>query len=348
MGTRIGKNVIEFSEPPCVLAASSVAGKTESEGPLKAEFDRCYTDDGIGSSSWEAAESKLIKQAVDIVIDKSGLYQSDIDLILAGDLLNQCTASTYGLRDFGIAFAGLFGACSTMAYSMALASVLVDSKSFDNVIAATSSHFCSAEKQFRFPLEYGGQRAQTAQRTVTGGAACLIGRGFTDVVIKRVLFGKITDFGVTDAANMGAAMAPAAASSVSDFLMDTGTVPQDYDLILTGDLGSTGSELFAELMREDHQYDVSAMHKDCGNLIYSPDKQDVHSGGSGCACSGLVVCSYILNKIKKGELHRVLFAGTGALMSPTISLQGESIPGIAHIIELSGRDTDNGSEVNQN
>ena len=340
MGYRIGKNVIEFSEPPCILSSSSVAGKTESEGPLAREFDRCYTDDGIGCASWEAAESELIKQAVNIVIDKSGLYRSDIDIVLAGDLLNQCTASTYGIRDLGIPFAGLFGACSTMAYSMALASVLVDSKSFDNVIAATSSHFCSAEKQFRFPLEYGGQRAQTAQRTVTGGAASLIGRGFTDVYIKRVLFGKITDYGVTDASNMGAAMAPAAASSVNDFLTDTATVPEDYDLIITGDLGSTGSELFEELMFEDYHLDVSSVHKDCGNLIFSSEKQDVHSGGSGCACSGLVVCSYIVNKIKKGDLHRVLFAGTGALMSPTITLQGESIPGIAHIVELSGRNTD--------
>ena len=270
-------------------------------------------------------------------IKKRGLYRSDIDLIIAGDLLNQCTASTFGAMNFGVPFAGIFGACSTMAYAMALAAVLVDGWGFDNIVAATSSHFCSAEKQFRFPLEYGGQRAQTSQRTVTGGAACIISRAFEKIMIKRVLFGKITDYGIKDAANMGAAMAPAAAKTIHGFFADTGMKPEDFDLILTGDLGSTGTVLLHELLYEKYGMDITPVHEDCGNLIYDFEKQDVHSGGSGCACSGVVVCSRILRLMKENKLHRVLFVGTGALLSPEINLQGKSIPGIAHAVELRRR-----------
>lgn len=337
MAQRIGKNVIELSEPPCILSYASVTGKTEGEGPMGKEFDFCYPDDGIGKANWNEAEAELLFQAVNRTIEKRKLYRSDIDLILAGDLLNQCTASTFGAKDFGVPFAGLFGACSTMAYAMAMAAVMVEGRGFDNVIAATSSHFCSAEKQFRFPLEYGGQRAQTTQRTVTGGAACLIGRGFEPLVIPRVLFGRITDYGVKDAGNMGAAMAPAAARTICDYLTDTGTEPEDYDLILTGDLGSTGTALLYDLLYDQYRIDISPVHEDCGNLIFDPNKQDVHSGGSGCACSGVVVCARIIPQMIKGNLKRVLFVGTGALLSPEVVLQGKSIPCIAHAAELQRR-----------
>lgn len=337
MAKRIGQNVIEFSEAPCVISSAAVTGKTESEGPMGQEFDFCYPDDGIGKANWNEAEAELLFQAVKRAVEKRQLYRSDIDLIIAGDLLNQCTASTFGAKDFGVPFAGIFGACSTMAYAMALAALLVDGWGFDNIIAATSSHFCSAEKQFRYPLEYGGQRPQTAQRTVTGGAACIIGRGFEEVMIKRVMFGKITDYGIKDAANMGAAMAPAAARTIHDFLTDTGTEPEDYDLILTGDLGSTGTVLMHELLYEKYRRDVTPVHEDCGNLIFDCDRQDAHSGGSGCACSGVVVCSRILRQMKAEELRRVLFVGTGALLSPEIVLQGKTIPGIAHAVELRRR-----------
>ena len=337
MARRIGKNVIEFSQPPCVVSSAAVTGKMESEGPLAREFDFCYPDDGIGKANWNEAEAELLYQAVSRAIEKGRLYQSDIDLIIAGDLLNQCTASTFGAKDFGIPFAGVFGACSTMAYTIALAAALVDGNGYDNVIAATSSHFCSAEKQFRFPLEYGGQRPQTSQRTVTGGAACVVGRGFDDIMVTRAMFGRITDYGIKDAANMGAAMAPAAAGTIAEFLTDTGTEPEDYDAILTGDLGETGSALLLSLLRERYRFEIAPVHGDCGCLIYDAKKQDVHSGGSGCACSGVVVCSRIMRQLKAGELRRVLFVGTGALMSPDIVLQGKTIPGIAHAVELTRR-----------
>ena len=337
MAKRIGKNVIEFSEAPCVISSAAVTGKTESEGPMGREFDFCYPDDGIGKANWNEAEAELLFQAVDRAIEKRKLYRSDIDLIIAGDLLNQCTASTFGAKRFAVPFAGIFGACSTMAYAMALAAVLVDGWGFDNVIAATSSHFCSAEKQFRYPLEYGGQRAQTSQRTVTGAAACIVSRGFEEIMLKRVMFGKITDYGIKDASNMGAAMAPAAAGTINDFLKDTGTAPEEYDLILTGDLGSTGTVLLHELLCEKYGLDITPVHEDCGNLIFDGEKQDVHSGGSGCACSGVVVCSRIMRQLKENRLRRVLFVGTGALMSPDVILQGKSIPGIAHAVELRRR-----------
>ena len=337
MAKRIGQNVIEFSEAPCVLSSAAVTGKTESEGPLGKEFDFCYPDDGMGKANWNEAEAELLHQAVKRAIEKRGLYRSDIDLIISGDLLNQCTASTFGAKEFNTPFAGIFGACSTMAYAMALAAVLVDGWGFDNIVAATSSHFCAAEKQFRFPLEYGGQRPQTAQRTVTGGAACIIGRGFEEIMVKRAMFGRITDYGIKDAANMGAAMAPAAARTICDYLTDTGTEPEDYDLILTGDLGNTGAVLLHELLYERYRLDITEVHEDCGCLIFDCDRQDAHSGGSGCACSGVVVCSRIMRQLMNEELRRVLFVGTGALMSPDVVLEGKTIPGVAHAVELRRR-----------
>lgn len=336
MTKRIGRYVLKLENRPVILGNAAVVGKTEGEGPLADEFDYCYPDDGIGKPTWEKAETELHKQAIMRAISKSGKTNDDIDIIYAGDLLDQCVASTFGIRELNIPFAGIFGACSTMAYSLCHASVSVNADIMRFAVASTSSHFCTAEKQFRFPLEYGGQRPPTAQRTVTGAGACVIGKG-TGVGIEYAMFGRIHDLGITDANNMGAAMAPAAARTITDFLHDTDTQPADYDLILTGDLGKVGSDLLLELMCDRENIDISAVHNDCGLMIFDTDKQDVHSGGSGCGCSAAVVCSKIIRLLKEKQLNRVLFVGTGALMSPVTSLQGESIPSIAHAVLLTSQ-----------
>lgn len=327
--------VIELTNAPSVISSACCVGKTESEGPLQEYFDICFPDDGINEKTWEAAESRLMNTAISRAIEKAGIDFSDIGIIFAGDLMNQCTSSTYAVRSFSVPFAGIFGACSTMAYSIALSSLVVNSGYMSYSVAATSSHFCSAEKQFRYPLEYGSQKTPSAQRTVTGSGAFVIGSNIKDsVTIKKVLFGKVTDLGILDTSNMGAAMAPAAADSIYSFLRETNAKPQDYDLILTGDLGKVGSDILIDYMKDRMQTDISSVHNDCGLMIYDIDKQDVHSGGSGCGCSAAVTASYIMQMMKDNKLKRVLFAGTGALMSPLISMQGESIPAIAHIVEF--------------
>lgn len=333
--TEKNKQVIELLNKPAIISSASCVGKTEGEGPLKHYFDICFPDDGINEASWEKAESKLLETAVTKAVDKAFMSTDDIDLIFAGDLMNQCTASTYALRDYDVPFCGLFGACSTMALSSALAAVFVDGGYCNLAVAATSSHYCSAEKQFRYPLEYGSQKPPSAQRTVTGAGAFLIGENKKgDIIIPRVLFGKICDLGICDTSNMGAAMAPAAAEAISAFLNETKTVPEDYDLILTGDLGSVGSKLLVDILEERKDIDISLVHNDCGLMIFDFDTQDVHSGGSGCGCSAAVTASYIMKKMKDMKYKKIMFVGTGALMSPLISLQGESIPCIAHIVEF--------------
>lgn len=339
MGYLRENRVITLKNAPGIISSSGVVGKTEGEGPLSDYFDYCFPDDGMGQETWEKAESHMMKTAVEKAVEKSGLSVAEIKMIFAGDLMNQCTATTYALRDSQIPVCGLFGACSTMALSLALAAVYADGNTRSNIMAAACSHFCSAEKQFRYPLEYGGQRAPAAQRTVTGAGAFVIGEKTKNcVAIPRVLIGKIRDAGISDTSNMGAAMAPAAAESIGDFLADTNTLPSDYDMILTGDLGKVGSALLRDLLASEYNYDISQVHNDCGLLIYDMEKQDVHSGGSGCGCSASVLSTYIMSKMKEGLLKKVLFAGTGALMSPLISLQGESIPAITHIVELNSEE----------
>lgn len=330
--------VFDFSSAPVILGSASSVGKTEGEGPLRACFDICNADDGVDSKSWESAEAQLVRQASALALQKAGLQNEDVEIAFAGDLLNQCTASTFGLRELGIPLAGLFGACSTFALALCLSALVVDGGYVPCALAVASSHFCGAEKQFRFPLEYGGQRPQTAQRTVTGAGACVIGHGRTGVRITKGMIGRITDLGVSDAANMGAAMAPAAKRTVADFLRATQTCPADYDMILTGDLGLVGTKLLSELLLEEDGVDISGVHADCGNMIFDNDLQDTHAGGSGCGCSAAVVSSKILRDLEQGSLRRVLFAGTGALMSPLTTLQGESIPGIAHAVLLERTD----------
>ena len=335
MPKRIGSHTIFLENKPGIAGNAGVAGKKEGEGPLAAEFDKIFNDEFLGKDTFEKAESELIKNAVTIALAKADEPPEEIDCCFAGDLLNQCIGSSFGLREFGIPFSGLYGACSTMALSLALGATLVDSGALRTAVCATSSHFCSAERQYRNPLEYGGQRPPSAQWTVTGAGAAVLKQGALECPrVNAVIFGKIRDLGITDVNNMGAAMAPAAAQTISAFLTDTKTQPKDFDLILTGDLGKVGSDILKELLIKENNIDISKVHNDCGILIYDAEAQDVHSGGSGCGCSASVVCSYIINKLRKRELNRVLFVGTGALLSPTSSLQGESVPGIAHGVLL--------------
>lgn len=333
MPKRIGKYTLETENDVRILNNAAIVGHKEAEGPLAKYFDRTYSDDKFGESSWEKAESFLQKSAVELALKKAGIDSSSINYIFAGDLLNQCISSTFGLKALGIPFLGQYGACSTMAQTLAMASVFIDSFAADRCAAVTSSHFCSAERQFRFPLEYGGQRTPTAQWTVTGSGAAIVQRGGCGVKIKRVTIGRIADMGIKDANNMGAAMAPAAAQTILDYFSDTKEKPDNFDLILTGDLGMVGKTLLLELLEKEGLH-ISRQHNDCGLMIFDINAQDVHAGGSGCGCSGSVLCSYVLQKIKTGELKRVLFIATGALMSPTSAQQGESIPGVAHLVEL--------------
>ncbi len=336
---RIGGYTLELLGDTEIIACACVAGKKESDGPLGDKFDFIYDDAHAGEDSWEKAESKIHGDAVQRAINKSGIAPAEINAIFAGDLLNQCTASTFGIKNLNIPYIGIYGACSTMALSLAVAGVCVNCGIVNNAVASTSSHFCSAEKQFRMPLEYGGQKPPSAQWTVTGAGAAVVGSGNGNgrAKISKVTFGKICDYGIKDANNMGAAMAPAACSTIADFLNDTGIRPDELDLILTGDLGAVGSVLLKELLIKEKNIDISSVHADCGMLIFDINKQkDVCSGGSGCGCSAVVLCSDIMNRIENGEFKKVLFVGTGALLSGTSALQNESIPAVAHAVLLTG------------
>lgn len=336
MAERLGKYTIVLNSHPSVTGFAAVVGKTEGEGPLKDEFDFVFEDDTLGEASFEKAESALQKEAVTRALLKAGETPDEVDFSLAGDLLNQCIGSSFGLRSLNMPFIGLYGACSTMALSLGLASMLVDCGAARVTAASTSSHFCSAERQFRLPLEYGGQRTPTSQRTATAAGASVVEKKQSGKpAVDAVTIGRITDLGIKDANNMGAAMAPAAANTIADFLKDTSSSPSDFDMILTGDLGKVGSRLLCELLQKDRGIDIESVHADCGLLLYDIEKQDVHAGGSGCGCGASVLNSYIMRRLESGELSRVLFVATGALMSPTSSLQGESIPSIAHAVLLS-------------
>ena len=331
--SRIGRYTIAYSNQPVVAGFGSVAGKKESEGPLKEYFHKIEYDTKLGCDTWEQAESMLQKEAIQIALEKAQISGELIQLAFGGDLLNQCISTGYSIRGFNIPFLGQYGACSTMVQSLILAGLMVDGGYCKNSLAVTSSHFCSAERQFRFPLEYGGQRTPTAQWTVTGSGAIVVSRYGNGPRLKHCTIGRVVDMGVTDINNMGAAMAPAACDTIKSFLIDTKTKPSDYDLILTGDLGRTGSQLLLELLQKEN-IDISRQHNDCGMMIYDIEKQDVHAGGSGCGCCGSVLCGYILENMCKGKLKNILVAATGALMSPTANQQGESTPGIAHLIHL--------------
>ena len=333
MAQRLGKYTLRLENRPRVQGFASIVGKKEGDGPLERYFDAVHDDTTLGQDSWEKAESRLQQEAAEEAIKKAGVTEQDIQYILAGDLLNQCISSTFGLQSLNIPFWGQYGACSTMAQTLSLASVLVDAGAAERCLAVTSSHFCSAERQFRFPLEYGGQRTPTAQWTATASGAVVVGQSGDGPWVSAVTAGRIRDLGIKDVTNMGAAMAPAAAQTLFDFLTDTQTKPADYDLILTGDLGLIGSSLMEEILRKDG-IEIAPVHNDCGLMLYDREKQDVHAGGSGCGCSGAVLCSVVLQRMNRKKLRNVLFIGTGALMSTTSSQQGESIPGIAHLVYL--------------
>lgn len=342
MATRLGSNTISFDRPTSIIGFAAAGSRKEAQGPLGKYFDCINEDSSFGEDTWEKAESALQKCAVNKAMKKAGVTPGDIDLILAGDLLNQCIASTYGSRQLGIPYLGLYGACSTMAESLLLAGLLTESGIANRCLAATSSHFCSAERQFRFPLEYGGQRTPTAQWTVTGAGACVTALQSGPPYIREVTVGTIEDYGIQDINNMGAAMAPAAFATLQHYFRDTGKKPQDFDLILTGDLGMVGSQLLYQLL-EEGGLSIRDNHKDCGLLIYDRLEQDVHAGGSGCGCAASVLCGYILPQLKEGTLGDVLFMATGAMMSPTSVQQGESIPGVAHLLHLSHWDGKEGA-----
>ncbi len=335
MSKRIGKRTIILENKPYIIGYGSVVGKKEYEGPLGHEFDAHDLDSRFGEESYEKAESTLQKIALETAMRKANVNENDIKMIFAGDLLNQCIGSYFGLRSKGIPLVGLYGACSTMTLGLSLASIMVDSGAADIAAAVTSSHFCSAERQYRFPLEYGVVRPQTAQWTVTGSGATVLSRERVEgkPYIDKVCFGEIEDLGVTDTNNMGAAMAPSAASTIKHFLEDTNTTLHDYDLVITGDLGKVGSDLLYELL-EGEGIDIRCRHSDCGLIIFDRENQDVHSGGSGCGCSAAVLNSFVMHRFESGDFKNILFMSTGALMSPTSSLQGESIPGISHLINI--------------
>ena len=334
--TKIGLQTIKFDSAPYILETSSIVGPKEAEGPLAKYFDQCLEDEFWGEKTWEKAESKIIKENVNALVAKSGIASTDIDYCFAGDLLNQCISSSFGLRETNIPFFGIFGACSTFAEGICLGSTFVDAHAANNVICATSSHFCSAEKQFRFPLELGNQRPQSAQWTVTGSGAVILSSnsyGKTCPRITCITPGKIVDMGVKDANNMGAAMAPAALDTLITHLKDIGRKPSYYDVILTGDLGYVGKEILTELA-ETKGYNIKNNYDDCGVLIFDKEKQDTHSGGSGCGCIATVFSGYFYQMLKEKRINKLLLIATGALMNSTSSQQGESIPGIAHAVAI--------------
>ena len=329
----IGNQTIKLDTPPTILETASIVGPKEGEGPLAKYFDQCLEDEFWGEKTWEKAESKIIKETVNTVIHKSGIPMNQIDYCFAGDLLNQCISSSFGLREINIPFFGVFGACSTFVESLCLGSIFLDGKAASNVLCATSSHFCSAEKQFRFPLELGNQRPPTSQWTVTGSGAAILSATGNGPYITYVTPGKIVDMGIKDANNMGAAMAPAALDTLITHFQDTGRKPSDYDAILTGDLGHIGKEILIELA-EGKGYNIKNNYEDCGVLIFDKETQDTHSGGSGCACIGTTFSGYFYKRLKDKKINKILLIATGALTNATSSQQGESIPGIAHAVAV--------------
>ena len=329
---KIGKQTFSFDNPPTITECASIVGPKEAQGPLGKYFDLTIEDEFWGEKTWEKAESKIIKETVNTVISKSGISSSQIDCCFAGDLLNQCISSSFGLRDLSIPFFGVFGACSTFVESMSLSAICAESFA-DNVLCATSSHFCSAEKQFRFPLELGNQRPQTSQWTVTGAGSSIISKSGMGPYITNITPGKIVDMGIKDGNNMGAAMAPAFCDTLVAHFLDTGRKPSYYDAIISGDLGYVGKDIAIDIMASQG-YNIKSNYNDCGILIFDKLKQDTHAGGSGCGCCASVFSGYFFKELRNRNLKKILLIATGALMNSTSSQQGESIPGIAHAISI--------------
>ena len=333
---RMGKQTLCFPNAPSVLGFGNAVGKKEGEGPLKATFDYIDTDDTFGQPSWEKAETQMQTNALQTALERGNCTMGQLELLFAGDLLNQCIGTAYAARSHGVPFFGLYGACSTMAESLTLAAMAVDGGYAQRAAAVTSSHFCSAERQYRTPLQYGGQRPPTSQWTVTGSGAILLGPEGPGPYITCATVGIVQDKGIQDANNMGAAMAPAAYETLKAHFSDTGRRPSDYDLIVTGDLGNLGLEIVKDFFHRDG-VELRDRYNDCGLMIYDLKPQDVHCGGSGCGCSAAVLTGYLLRGMRNGTWKQILFCGTGALHSPTALQQGESIPGICHAVAISAQ-----------
>ena len=333
-----GRQSFVLPRQPVIGCWASVAGKKESEGPLGDTFDITARDTTFGQDSWEQAEKYMQQLALNTLVQKAGIRNGDLDLVVSGDLLNQCIGSSFSLNNTGLPHLGLYGACSTMAEGLLVAAMAVGGGFADRVAAMTSSHFASSERQYRFPLGYGGQRTPTAQWTVTGAGAALVCASGTGPRIESCTIGTVTELGIKDAANMGPAMAPAALATIRAHMEDLGCTPEDFDLIVTGDLGQLGKDVLLELAGRSG-LNLGGRITDCGTMIFDQAHQDVHSGGSGCSCSAVTLCGYLLNRLKEGKLKRILFCGTGALLSPTSTQQGLPIPGVCHAVSIhSGRD----------
>lgn len=330
---RNGNQTVKLNNPPSIISSASIVGPKEGKGPLKLYFDNIIDDEMWGEKSWEKAESRFIRETFSKILSKGDKPPGDIDYVIAGDLLNQCVAVSYGLRETEIPFYGIYGACSTMGESIGLGAMMVDGGYADNLVCITSSHFCSAEKQFRFPLELGSQRPPSAQWTVTGSGGILISNNSTSPYITHVTTGKIVDMGIKDANNMGSAMAPAAADTILTHFKDTGLDVDFYDLIVTGDLGILGKSICIDMLKEQG-CNIKDIYDDCGVLIFDSKKQDTHAGGSGCGCSAVVLAGYVMRELSADKLNNVLFVATGSLFSPTTIHQGESIPCIAHAVSI--------------
>lgn len=336
MSKYIRTGTVVTDTQPSVVSYGSAVGRMEGEGPLGSCFDYVSEDSCFGENTWEKAESRLQQHAFEQALMRGNIAESDISFVFAGDLLAQCTGSAYSMRNNGARFVGLYGACSTMAESLCMASVFMDNGVGKYCAALTSSHFCSAERQFRFPETYGGQRTPTSQWTATASGCAIVGAHAGPPYIKALTVGTVIDMGIKDANNMGAAMAPAAYDTLKTHFENTGTAPEDYDLILTGDLGFIGGEILRDLFLRDG-VKLGDRYNDCGMMLFDREKQDVHAGGSGCGCSASVLCGHILPAVQSGRLKNVLFTATGALMSTTLVQQGESIPGIAHSVHISAK-----------
>ncbi|MHB1126834.1 MAG: stage V sporulation protein AD [Bacillota bacterium] len=335
---KLGKYTVQFEHPPVILATATIVGPKEGQGPLADTFDKILKDGYYQEKSWEKAESKILQEAAMMAIEKAGLSVDDIDFMLSGDLLNQTISANYAARQLNIPFLGIYGACSTMFEGLALGAMIMDGGYANHVVVATSSHHDTAERQFRFPTELGVQRPLTAQWTVTGAGAAVLSRGGNGPRITHATVGRVVDAGIKDPGDMGSAMAPAAVDTIARHLQDVGRTPEDYDLIITGDLGAAGKALAIEVAKQQ-QIDLSRNYTDCGVLIFDP-AQDAHAGGSGCACGAVVTCGHMLREMRAGRLRRILGLGTGALLSPISTQQGESIPSIGHavVIELNPKE----------
>ena len=335
----VGKQSLRFRNPPVILAGSSIAGKKEGEGPLGKLFDYIEQDPLFGKKTWEEGESELMRLAALKVLEKAGLQNTDIRYLIGGDLLGQLIATSFGIAELKIPMLGIYGACSTMGEAMTIGSIMVDGGFADRVLAITSSHFAGAEKQFRFPLDYGNQRPYSASWTITGSGAVILAdsecakvpAGQTKLVVSGVTIGKIVDFGLKDSMNMGACMAPAAYETIRQNFEDFGVEPSYYDKIITGDLGYVGKNILIDLLKE-RNYDITAIHMDCGIEIFDQNSQDTHAGGSGCGCSAITFTGYIMKQLMEGTWKRILFIPTGALLSQVSYNEGKSVPGIAHAV----------------